>query len=215
MENARQGMENARQGMEHAHQGMEHAHQGMVARTLWALALVVLVGASLIGLFSVTPVAAQSLVDAGATRTTGEAALQQVDLAIKATDLAAAKAALGGAISSLEEQQSVLQNALTAATTDAERSRAQGLLNHVNAALASAQTGLQASDLSAAQSAANAARGEINEALNEIPAQPSVAQQAPTTLPKTGGFPIEVLWVAGLATLMTGAAMRRLFHQGA
>lgn len=190
----------------------------MTVRTLWAPVFGMLIGALVIGLLFVPVTYAQELVDAGAARTTGEAALQQIDLALEATDIGVARGNLQGAVASLQEQQAVLQNALAAATTDAQRSRAQGLLDHVNAALASANIALEASDLSALQSLANAARGEVFEALSEIPTaeaqpapveQPAVTEQ-PEVLPKAGGFPVEVLSLAGFASLVAGAGLRRL-----
>jgi hypothetical protein len=186
-------------------------------KTLRALVSGATAGVLLLGLLTVPMANAQELPSGFAAPATevAQAALTQINSALAAGDAATAKASLQPTVAPIQTLQGVLQNALAVASTDAERSRANALLAHVNAALDSVQHALEAEDLSTVQSLANAARGEIIEALNEMPsvatAQPAPAQpQQPSTLPKAGGFPIELASLAGFAALMAGAGLRRL-----
>ncbi len=147
--------------------------------------------------------------------------LNQIDTASKATDAASAQAESATAVATGKQVQALLQQALTIAPDDASRSRVQGLLGHVNAALQDVQGVSTANDLSTIQSALNAERGEVNEALNEIvpfagtqpattaSAAPSTTAASAPTLPATGGMPVGLV-LAGAALLIgLGERLRR------
>ncbi len=134
----------------------------------------------------------------------------QIDQGLQATDLATLQADAATAMATGQRVQSLLQSALAVAPDDASRSRVEGLLNHVNAALQSAQQVSSAKDLDTARSALNAERGEAQEALNELaPFAPQAAPAAATTLPQTGGAPVLLVALAGLALTVTGLVTRR------
>jgi hypothetical protein len=126
----------------------------------------------------------------------------QIESAQAGTDLATIQARARVASATGAQLVSTLQAAKAAATDDAGRSRAQGLLDHVNSAQSSLQSAITASDISVARGALDAAHGEAVEARSELP----------TTLPVTGD-PLQealpVLAVAGLALMGVGSKLRR------
>ncbi len=142
--------------------------------------------------------------------TANQAWVTQIDTALQASDLSTLQAGNLQAQTLGNSVRASLAAALPLAPNDAARSRVQGLLQHVNAALASQQAVTQATTLDAARSALNAARGEAVETQNEL--QPFAVQtpvSAPVTLPVTGGMPLPLAIVAGLLTLGAGVAARR------
>jgi hypothetical protein len=118
---------------------------------------------------------------------------------LTATDLTTLQAGSATALATAKTVQSDLQSALAIAPDDASRSRAQGLLNHINAVVSSLQSVATATSFDAAHSDLNAARGEAVEALNEFPAK----------LPVTGGPPIEAAIAVGLLAVVGGLVTRR------
>lgn len=129
--------------------------------------------------------------------------VSQIDQALQATDLATLQAEAATALATGQQVQSLLQAALPLAPDDASRSRVQGVLTHVMAAVQSGQQVAAAKDLDTARSALNAERGEAQEALSEL------APFAPVTLPQTGGMPIGPVVLAGLVAMVAGLGLRR------
>jgi hypothetical protein len=113
--------------------------------------------------------------------------VQQTDSALQATDLTTLQAGARTAVATGKQVQSDLQTALSIAPDDASRSRVQGVLTHITAAVSSGQSALQASDFSTARGAVDAMRGEAQEALTEV--APSAGQPtttSPVQLPSAG-----------------------------
>ncbi|TAK31929.1 MAG: hypothetical protein EPO21_16250 [Chloroflexota bacterium] len=178
-----------------------------MTRLLWLL-----LAALLITGLSAWPAAAQVPGQFATVLQATQSALDSVQAALRATNVSAARANLSAAQGSLQTARSALQSIESQATDDATRSRASGLLGHVNAALASVQAGLTGPDVEVA-SRADAARGEILETLNEIPPVPSASPSPspspsvspsvspvpiPTALPPTGS-PASSAWLATMA----------------
>jgi len=138
--------------------------------------------------------------------------VSQINAALQATDLVTLKADAATAQATGGQVQSLLQAALPLAPDDASRSRVQGVLTHVMAALQSGQRVATDADLSAARSDLNAERGEAQEALNELaPVATQVSPPAaPVTLPQSGGVPVLPVVVVGLGSLLAGLGARRL-----
>ncbi|MGH2461163.1 MAG: LPXTG cell wall anchor domain-containing protein [Chloroflexota bacterium] len=146
--------------------------------------------------------------------TANETWVSQINQGLAATDLATLQADAATALTTGQQVQSLLQAALPLAPDDASRSRVQGVLTHVTAALQSGKQVSSAKDLDTAHSALNAERGEAQEALNELApfagqTAPAAAAPAATTLPQTGGAPVTAVALGGLAVLVTGLGMRR------
>jgi len=159
---------------------------------------------------STGPAAAQDAAQFSTVQQTIQSALGSVQAALDATSASAARVSLTATQTSLQQAQAALQSIESQATDDATRSRASGLLAHINAALASVEAGLTGPDAEVF-SRADAARGEIQEALAEIPAAPSVSPSpspipspsvspvpTPTALPPTGS-PASSNWLATMA----------------
>ncbi len=128
----------------------------------------------------------------------------QIATAAQSTTLAQLQAANTTALATGQREQSLLRSALAIAPDDASRSRVQGVLNHVTAAIMSAQQKSQATTLDVAQSFLNAERGEAVEAQSEI------VPFAPTTqLPVTGGPPVEMPLLLGAVAILGGLVLRR------
>lgn len=146
--------------------------------------------------------------------------VSQIDQALQATDLATLQAGAATALATGQQVQSLLQAALPLAPDDASRSRIQGVLTHVNAAIQSGQRVAQAQDFDTARSELEAERGEAQEALSELApfapqaaptatAVPVVSTPAPTALPTTGGAPVGAIVLGGLAALLAGVGLQR------
>ncbi len=142
--------------------------------------------------------------------------ISQVDQALEATDRATLQAGAATALATGQQVQSLLQAALPLAPDDASRSRVQGVLAHVTAALQSGQQVAQARDFDTARSELNAERGEAQEALGElaplvtVPSTATpVATSTPTALPTTGGAPASAAILCGLALTLGGVALRQ------
>ncbi len=147
---------------------------------------------------------------------TNQTWVSQIDQALQATDLATLQAGAATALATGQRVQSLLQAALPLAPDDASRSRVQGVLAHVTAALQSGQQVAQARDFDTARSELNAERGEAQEALSELaplfPPSPTAAPAAtptPAALPTTGGMPASAVILGGLATILAGFTLRR------
>ena len=144
--------------------------------------------------------------------TANETWLRQINQGLAATDLATLQADAATALATGQQVQSLLQSALPLAPDDASRSRIQAVLTHVSAALQAGQQVSSAKDLDTARSALNAERGEAQEALNELSpfaGQAAAAPSAPVTLPRTGGVPVGVVVLGGLAMMVAGLGTRR------
>ncbi len=164
----------------------------------------------LLQLVMVFPAVAQTGVSglAGAASTNQEL-LNQIDSALAATDLATLQARTRTVVATGQALETTLQGLVASAPDDATRSRAQGLLNHITAAVQSGQAVLSATSLDAARSSANAARGEINEALAEFP-----VAQLPSAGEEGSGIGIDgttslILALGGGLTLLAGLGLRR------
>ena len=138
----------------------------------------------------------------------------QIDTALSATSLAAIQSQAAVATATGEQVQTLLTQALAVAPNDAARSRVQGVLNHVTAAVNAGKAVVQATDVNTARSQVNAMRGEAVEAASElVPFASSVAPTPTgpaTTLPKTGGFSFISLIVGALGILIAGLGFRRM-----
>jgi hypothetical protein len=154
--------------------------------------------------------------------------VNQIATASSATSLSSLQAENNTALTFGNQTLTLLQQALPLAPDDASRSRVTGLIQHVEAALASGARVTQATTFDTARSALDAERGEAVEALNEFPVTPTTptpfATAAPTAfptasptavagvttaLPAAGGMPIGVAVVAGLVALVAGLRIRR------
>lgn len=137
--------------------------------------------------------------------------VSQIDQGLQATDLATVQADAATALATGQQVQSLLQAALPLAPDDASRSRVQGVLNHVTAAIQSGQKVSQDTNVAAAQGDLNAERGEAQEALNELApfATQFTPAPAPATLPKTGGAPVLPVALAGFGAILAGFGLRR------
>jgi hypothetical protein len=136
--------------------------------------------------------------------------ISQIDSALAAPDLATTQARTSTALATGNQLVSVLNSAVTAATNDADRSRAQGLLGHINAAQASGQRALTSTSLNTARSNLNAMRAEAVEAQTEFPPVVTVTP-TPTVMPPTGGpgpAELPVVAAAGLALALGGLGLR-------
>ncbi len=131
--------------------------------------------------------------------------LSEVQAAQGAGDVAGRRSGAAAALTTGQQAAAALESARALATTDPDRSRAEGLLQHVqaaNLALTQAQT---VSDNEVA-ARLNAARGEIEEALAEFPAvQPSVLPKAGDSGTSSG---LTALAAGGLGLLTLGAIIR-------
>jgi hypothetical protein len=151
--------------------------------------------------------------------------VSQIESALAATDLTTLQAGATAALGTGRSLVSVLESIATTATDDAIRSRAEGLLRHVEASQSALESALTQTEFDAARSELDSARGEAFEALSEIlpfetsataaataaPAvMPTVA--AATELPATGS-PSPLLLVpfvvVGLVLLALGNRLRR------
>lgn len=167
------------------------------------------------------PVLAQdfdSLVSSAASAT--QQFVDQTNLALEATDLSTLQARTRTAVATGQQVESLLQSALSLAPDDASRSRVEGVLTHITAAIASGQDALQATDFDVARAAVDAMRGEAEEALAELapfarvapPAAPRVPEQLPQagdadSVPWTEGSAAAAL--AGAAAILAGLGLRR------
>lgn len=147
--------------------------------------------------------------------------VNQIATASSATSLSSLQAANTTALTFGNQTLSLLQQALPLAPDDASRSRVTGLIQHVEAALASGARVSQATTLDTARSALDAERGEAVEALNEFPVTPATPTVVPTAaptavaaaaaaLPAAGGMPLGVAFGAGLVALIAGLRISRL-----
>ena len=140
--------------------------------------------------------------------------VSQTDAALQATTLASVQSQAATAIASGKQVQALLNEALPLAPDNASRSRIQGLQAHVNAGLQDGQRAAQETSFDAARGDVNAMRGEAAEAFNEL--APFATQQptkttpptTATTLPQTGGVPIELPMLVGACVLVCGYVLR-------
>ena len=150
--------------------------------------------------------------------------VDQIGLALEATDLDTLQARTATAVATGEQVESLLRAALPLAPDDASRSRVEGVLTHVVAALEAGRDALAATEFDMARSSVDAMRGEALEALLEL-APFAAAQPVPTPgavvatpmpqpvaeLPRAGDTPVAPVAMAGLLTILAGIGMRRLF----
>lgn len=157
--------------------------------------------------------------------------VSQIESALAATNLATLQANASAAIGTGRSLVTLLQNVAQTSTDDAVRSRAEGLLRHVESAQAALNTALTQTEFDAARADLDAARGEAVEALSEVlpfetpsaavaasaPAVASTVAAVPTVagateLPATGS-PSPLLLipfvVVGLVLLALGNRLRR------
>jgi hypothetical protein len=144
--------------------------------------------------------------------TLNEQLVQQIVEAQALTDVDTVNARAAAALVTAQDLEQQLRIALELSTTDNDRSRASGLLDHTLPVIADLERASQETNLSAAHGQLNQAWGEANEALSEIlPVAPS-AQVVPPTLPNTGnvGGPtiISLPLVAGLLLILSGILLR-------
>jgi len=143
--------------------------------------------------------------DVSSAATANNLWVTQIATAAQATTLAQLQAANATALATGQREQTLLQAALAIAPDDASRSRVQGVLNHVTAALQSGQQKTQATTLDAARGFLDAERGEAVEAQSEIvPFAPP-----PTQLPVSGSLPIALPFAIGFVSLVSGVLLRR------
>lgn len=160
-----------------------------------------------------------SLVSSAASAT--QQFVDQTNLALEATDLATLQARTRTAVATGQQVESLLQTALSVAPDDPSRSRVEGVLTHIRAAVASGQDALQATEFGAARGAVDAMRGEAEEALTELapfgrevvaPATPVPAQlpQAGDTVssPWGGAFAAAAMALGGAAAILAGLGIR-------
>lgn len=134
--------------------------------------------------------------------------VSQADVALQATTLAGVQSQAASAVATGKQVQALLNEALPLAPDNASRSRIQGLLAHVNAGLQDGQRAAQETTLDVARGDVNAMRGEAAEALNELAPFASQQPTTTTTLPQTGGVPIELPIVVGACMLVFGFVLR-------
>jgi hypothetical protein len=138
--------------------------------------------------------------------------VRQIDEGQRVTDVGALNAQAGVALTTAQNLALALNDALELSTTDSERSRASGLLDHTRPVIATIERARQETNLNAAQGQLNQAWGEANEALSEILPITTPAASVPTTLPSTGnlgGAPVATLpLVAGLLLIVGGLLLR-------
>ncbi len=185
----------------------------MTLRTLKITAVVLLFQA-----LTIVPALAQdfnSLMSSAAS--TNQQFLDQTNRALEATDLATLQARTRTAVATGQQLESLLRAALAAAPDDASRSRAQGALTHITAAVQSGQAALQATDFGSARGFVDAMRGEAMEALSEL-APFARAPQAPAALPRAGdassapwavGSTVVALALSGGLAALVGLGLRR------
>lgn len=142
----------------------------------------------------------------------------QTNLALEAEDLATLQARTAAAVATGQQVESLLRSALALAPDDASRSRIEGVLTHIRAAIQSGQTALEATEFDPARAAVDAMRGEAEEALVELAqfAEQPVAPQAPAPaqLPEAGEVPsggsaAVALALAGLLATLAGLRLRQ------
>lgn len=149
--------------------------------------------------------------------------VQQTRFALEAQDLATLQARAATAVATGEQARSLLSEALSLAPDDASRSRVEGVLTHITAAVEAGRAALQATNFGAARGFVDAMRGEAEEALAELPplaprAGPSAP--APVELPLAGERPFGAgfgdltaipLALAGLVAALAGLRLRKGF----
>ncbi len=143
--------------------------------------------------------------------------VDQITAVGQATNLTGLQSANAAALASGQRVQSLLQQALPLASDDASRSRLQGVLQHVTAAVAAACRAQAATTFDQARSALDAERGEAVEASSELapfaqglPSTTTSAAPVPTTLPRTGSISVALVGGIGLLGVLAGATLRRL-----
>lgn len=183
----------------------------MTLRTLKITAVAMLFQLMIVG-----PALAQdfgSLVSSATTAT--QQFVDQTNLALQATDLATLQARTQTAVATGEQVESLLEAALALAPDDPSRSRVEGVLTHIRAALQSGRMALQETEFDAARAAVDAMRGEAEEALVElVPFAPEVPVRLPEaggldSAPWAGGFAAGALALSGLLATLAGLGLRR------
>ncbi|MBI3978141.1 MAG: hypothetical protein HY331_08145 [Chloroflexi bacterium] len=149
--------------------------------------------------------------------------VQQIRQALDADDLSTVKVQARVAAGTAEQVESLLAEALGVAPDDPSRSRVEGVLIHIRAALNALRLVGQETTLDGARSRLNQARGEAEEALAELrpfaealpapqEAAPAPETLAPTGLPRAGSLSGRALMsIAGLgaALVLAGLRLRR------
>jgi hypothetical protein len=139
--------------------------------------------------------------------------LEQIANAQSAADIGALNTRAGIALTTARGLELQLRGALALATSDEDRSRASGLLDHTLPVIADLQRAQQESSLNAGQGQLNQALGEANEALSEIPPTARPPQSAPSTLPETGNLGGPALATlplfGGMFLVVVGILLRR------
>ncbi|MCL5959557.1 MAG: hypothetical protein M1358_09630 [Chloroflexi bacterium] len=178
--------------------------------------LLVLALLAAIGLWQAPSVYSQDLgSELSAALAANEQAVETIQRAEAATSPNVARVLVLQAVSEAQTARAHLRDALALATTDEQRSRIEGLIDHVDAAI---NAGLEAQTAADDRIAgvANAVRGELVEALSELrPFAPVVAppQPIPPTLPKAGDGWADArfllfLGLSGLASIVVGLRVR-------
>jgi|tagenome__1003787_1003787.scaffolds.fasta_scaffold20555020_2 hypothetical protein len=183
-------------------------HRGM--RILFAIAVLV------IG--TTVPASAQDADRAEQIRTSAalnERLLQQVVAGQSMSEVHDLNAQAALALGTAQDLEERLRAALALSTSDGDRSRVNGLLDHTLPVVASLERATTENSLNAAQGQFNQAFGEANEVLNELLpiVPPAQTPPVPAALPNTGslGGPAvsSLPLLGGLLLIALGALLRR------
>ena len=110
--------------------------------------------------------------------------VSQIESALTATDIATLQAGASAALGTGSSLEAFLSTVEQTATDDATRSRAEGLLRHIEAAQDSLRRALTQTEFEAARSDVDAALGEAIEALSEVvPFEGLQPAEVPTEAP--------------------------------
>lgn len=166
----------------------------MKKRVIWiALTLITISSFTLVPMAMAQTITAEIQAAQAATQQMVDATLR----AERATDLATARAEARNAVAAGQTAIARLQAALLLSPDDATRSRANAILTHLQAAIASGNQAISGPDAEV-RAKIDAMRGEAVEALNEFP-----QFGAPGALPPSGGPGLDQLAsIASLGGLM-------------
>ncbi len=132
--------------------------------------------------------------------------LSSIQTGLQTTDLAIARAQARAAVAEGQSAQTALEQALALAPDDATRSTISANITHIKAAIDAANQAATGPD-SDVKGKLDAARGEAEEALNELK---PLAPQVPPTLPRAGGVSAVSLVLAGALIFLAGLGLRRV-----
>lgn len=186
--------------------------------------MVLLAVALALGIWLPTPVHAQDLTaELSSALAANVQAVETIQSAETAVSPEASRTLVLRAVSEAELAKARLQNALVLATTDEQRSRIEGLIDHLDAAINAGREAQTARE-EVISSIVDAVRGELVEALTELqPFAPEVARPqitpAPQELPRAGDGLVSaefltLLVIAGAASLLLGLRISSALRPG-